>query len=181
MPEATPPNCRSLALASRTRRSSVRTLMVLILDLGWRWAGLVRNSFGVQRDAVAAIVKAGGRVLYGPWQYKDGRVSPKGEPWWPRWLIELLGIDICFGTLRHVVTVFAEKGLLLRSVARSNASNWTRGHAKIDFIRGHRCRADAILRALTGLEAIELAVPGSACIPATGLGHVKTLRPIVGR
>src|SRR5262249_32746039 len=46
----------------------------------------------VQRDAVAAIVRAGGSVKY-DWEVKDGRPNPRGKPVWPKWLVDHLGPD----------------------------------------------------------------------------------------
>ena len=62
---------------SRSRRwrvrISVRGLMVLILALG-SWFGWVANRARVQREAVAAIERAGGHVYY-EWQCRDDLLS----------------------------------------------------------------------------------------------------------
>ena len=63
--------------------------------LGW----LVRGS-RIQREAVAAIVKAGGNVAY-DWQWKNSGAIQGGTPWAPRWLVDMFGVDY-FG---HVAVV----------------------------------------------------------------------------
>ena len=63
----------------RFLRFSVRGLMVVVLvfvaGLGW----LVREA-RIQRDAVAAITKAGGTV-YSDWEWSDGKHVPTGRFW----------------------------------------------------------------------------------------------------
>jgi Leucine-rich repeat (LRR) protein len=63
--------------------------------LGW----LVRSA-QIQRDAVAAIVTAGGSVKY-DWEWNNGDDIRDGKPWAPRWLVDLIGVDY-FG---HVTSV----------------------------------------------------------------------------
>ena len=66
-----------------------------------------------QRQAVAAIQKAGGTVLY-DWQFEGGRfrlkkgtnIISEEVPWWPRWLVDRLGVD-CFGHVTHVQIGYA--------------------------------------------------------------------------
>src|SRR5262245_38733013 len=82
----------------RGLRSSMRASMILILILGGG-LGRVAHRARVQREAVAAIQKAGGRVWYEPWDYKNGRPSTSGKPPLPSWLVDLGGID-CFGTVQ---------------------------------------------------------------------------------
>jgi hypothetical protein len=41
---------------------------------------------------VAAIDRAGGSVRY-DWQYRDGHSVTNAKPWWPRWLLDHLGVD----------------------------------------------------------------------------------------
>jgi hypothetical protein len=66
----------------RYLRFSVRGLIVLALviaaGLGW----VVRQAH-IQRDAVAAIKKAGGWVQY-DWEWTGGIVNPAGGLWAPR-------------------------------------------------------------------------------------------------
>jgi hypothetical protein len=68
---------------------SVRALMALVLALGGSLGWFVQRA-QVQRDAVAAILRAGGRVSY-DWQWNNGRRIVKGKPRWPGWLVDRLG------------------------------------------------------------------------------------------
>jgi hypothetical protein len=80
-------------------RVSVRGLMILVLlfgvGLGWL-AHLVRQA-NVQCEAVAAIKKAGGDVVY-DWQNK---VVREPRPWPPKWLVDQIGVDY-FGNVVEV-------------------------------------------------------------------------------
>jgi hypothetical protein len=86
---------------------NVRVLMVLVLliavGLGW-----IVHRARVQRGAVAAIARAGGRVYY-DWEVKyvpGAAVSyqpvPNSKPPWPKWLVDHLGPDY-FGNVKVVV------------------------------------------------------------------------------
>jgi len=86
------------------RRFSVRGLIVLVLAIGG-WLGWIVRSARVQREAVAAIQRAGGWVWY-DWQYDHGRFIPAGKPWAPGWLVDRLGDDY-FG---HVVYAAVNEG-----------------------------------------------------------------------
>src|SRR5262245_41378889 len=72
-------------------RLSVRALMALVLAIGGGLGWFVHRA-QLQRDAVAAILRAGGRVSY-DWQWNNGRRIAKGKPRWPGWLVDRLGPD----------------------------------------------------------------------------------------
>lgn len=80
-------------------RFSLRGLIILVLFLGCGLAGMAHSlhQARVQREAVAAIERSGGDVIY-DWMWRDGDVV-NGRPWWPQWLENRLGIDF----LSHVV------------------------------------------------------------------------------
>ena len=59
-------------------RFSVRGLVVLVLVIGG-WLGWIVRSARIQREAVAAIEKAGGRVKY-DWEWSGGKQIPGGDP-----------------------------------------------------------------------------------------------------
>ncbi len=90
-------------------RLSVRALMVLVLVLGG-WLGWVVHRARVQREVVATIVRAGGRVWYDDVWYDevevivdatDGTVlGPKRKSWPPPWLVDSLGIDYFFSVVQ---------------------------------------------------------------------------------
>jgi hypothetical protein len=82
-------------------RFSVRGLIVLVIVVGAGLGWIVRQAH-VQRDAVAAIEEAGGSVRY-DWEWSNGKSSPGGKPWAPRWLVNLIGVDY-FGHVTAVVS-----------------------------------------------------------------------------
>jgi hypothetical protein len=72
-------------------------LIVVVLGAGLGW--IVRQAH-IQRDAVAAIRKAGGAVAYS-WEWDQGKSFPGGRPWAPSWLVEFTGVDF-FGHVNSV-------------------------------------------------------------------------------
>ena len=77
-------------------RVSLRALMIIVLVLGCGLGWVVRRAH-VQRDAVAAIERCGGRVWY-DWEVRRSRVQADGEyiggisrkksvSRWPKWLV----------------------------------------------------------------------------------------------
>jgi hypothetical protein len=83
----------------RFLRFSVRGTIVVVLLVGG-WLGWIVRGSRIQREAVEAIEKAGGTVMYN-WEYSNGTMVPAGNPWAPTWLVNLIGVD-CFG---HVTSV----------------------------------------------------------------------------
>ena len=84
----------------RFLRFSVRGLIVLVLVIGAGLGWLVRSA-RIQREAVAAIKKAGGSVNY-DWEWSNGKTIPEGKPWAPRGSWIVIGVDY-FG---HVTAVW---------------------------------------------------------------------------
>ena len=82
----------------RFLRVSVRGMIVLVIVVGAGLGWIVRRAH-IQRDAVAAIRKAGGALAYS-WDPKNGFASA-GPTWAPGWLLRLSGADF-FG---HVAAV----------------------------------------------------------------------------
>jgi hypothetical protein len=70
-------------------RFSARGLIVVVLVIGV-WLGWIVRQAHIQRDAVAAIRKAGGNVT-----------MSEGKPRAPEWLVGLIGIDF-FGQVTWV-------------------------------------------------------------------------------
>jgi hypothetical protein len=125
-------------------RLSLLGLIILVLLIGG-WLGRVVRSAQVQREAVAAIQRAGGRVEY-DWQYDEkGHLDPNGKPWGPKWLVDRVGAD-CFG---NVVRVFLNNG-------GSDAELFHVGHLDrlglLDLERS--CVTDAGLAHLGGLPSL---------------------------
>jgi hypothetical protein len=90
----------------------VRVLIILVLVLGF-WLVWIVHLARIQREAVAAIAKDGGTVLY-DWEWDNGHSVPAGQPRAPRWLVARIGVDF-FG---HVTVVksrsLAQVGRLTR-------------------------------------------------------------------
>jgi internalin A len=108
-------------------RLSVRALMIIVLVLGCGFGWVVRRAH-IQRDAVAAIVKGGGRVWY-DWEDPLQRVGPDGEyrasypsrtkraPPAPKWLFDRLGPDY-FGRVRQVTVGARDPDAVMARVAQ---------------------------------------------------------------
>ena len=107
-------------------RLSLRALMVIVLVLGCGLGWIVRSA-KVQRDAVAAIVRGGGRVWY-DWEVPRSRVQADGEfiggiprrkrvsPW-PKWLFDRLGPDY-FGAVNQVQVGSKDPDAVMARVAQ---------------------------------------------------------------
>jgi len=73
----------------------------MILVLLWGCAlGWAVHRARIQRNAVAAIEKANGIVLY-DWQWKNERYVKNGQPLEPKWLVDCIGLDY-FGHVSYV-------------------------------------------------------------------------------
>ena len=81
-------------------RSSVRGLIVVVLLIGAGLGWLVRSA-RIQRDAVAAIQVAGGRVQYN-WEWRNVKYDSERRPIVPKFLVDFVGADF-FG---HVIDVW---------------------------------------------------------------------------
>jgi len=77
-----------------------RGLIVLVLAVGAGLGWLIRSA-RIQREAVAAIEKAGGSVDY-DWEWTNGEHIAGAKPRAPRWLVDRIGVDY-FG---HVTDVW---------------------------------------------------------------------------
>ena len=84
----------------RFLRFSVRGLFVLVLVIAAALGWIVRSA-RIQREAGAAIDRAGGSVTY-DWNWRNGDEVRGGEPWASKWLVDLIGVDY-FG---HVSAVW---------------------------------------------------------------------------
>ena len=77
-------------------RGVIVTVLFVAAYLGW-----VANRARTQREAVAAIRKAGGTVAY-EWEERKGEVIKGGKPPLPRWIVNVLGLDY-LGSVTGVV------------------------------------------------------------------------------
>ena len=76
-------------------------LLVVVVAVPFSWLATEREAAGKQREAVDAIVKAGGWVVYDNEFDLSGNRIPEVTPPGPRWLCRLLGDDL-FGNVWSV-------------------------------------------------------------------------------
>jgi hypothetical protein len=105
--------------------------MIAVLVLGGG-LGRVIHRAQVQREAVAAIERAGGRVRY-DWQWENGRPASGGKTRWPRWLVDHMGPDY-FGSVVFVFLPEKRSDVEMAQVGRLNRLErlWVRSPAVTD-------------------------------------------------
>ena len=168
-------------------RLSLRSSLVLILAIGAGLGWIVRRAH-VQREAVAAIERGGGKAWY-DWEWTNDNPNPTGKPRWPRWLVDRLGVDY-FG---HVAAVFANRvsdtelvpiGDLdgLECLILGNSAVTDDGLAHLDELRQLRILnlqntevTDAGLRHLKGLTNLRVLGLGGTRVSDAGIVHLKGL------
>ncbi len=169
-------------------RFSVRGLIVVVLVIG-AGLGLIVRQTHVQRDAVAAITKTDGSVLY-DWQWSNGKLNPQGNPGAPKWLVDLIGIDyfghVTEATLTRKATdaELAQVGRLIRlqvltlelsSVSDAGLSHLN-GLTKLSELNLDSTHVtDAGLAHLKGLRTLEVLSLEKDRITDSGLVHLKGL------
>ena len=149
-------------------RTSVRVLMILVLvaggGLGW-----VILPARMQREAIATIRRAGGRVEY-DWETTPARIgyldtalpNPKGRPAWTAWLVKAIGPDY-FGTIRAVYPGPKTNDEDMASIGRLTAVEFLHFHNGGDL-------SDAGLAHLAGLPRLKQFTLGpSPKVTGTGL------------
>jgi hypothetical protein len=174
----------------RFLRFSVRGLIVLVLVIGGGLGWIVREA-RIQRDAVAAIARDGGKVFY-DWEWRDGHTVPGGKPPAPSWLADLIGVDY-FGhvtyawlssTSNPLDAVLAHVGRLTRVqflvASRAPVSDSGLLHLKgltelSSLILTNTHATDAGLAHLKGLTKLSYLNLGSTQISDAGLEHLKGL------
>jgi hypothetical protein len=146
-------------------RFSVRGLIVLVLVIGAGLGWIVHQAH-IQRDAVAAITRAGGVVEY-DWQWRTGKPIPRGEPRAPSWLVQLIGGDY-FG---HVTAVW------LSHVKETDATLADVGHLTRleDLYINSQAISDAGLEHLAGLTNLSVLWLYRTQVTDAGLAHLKGL------
>ncbi len=150
----------------RFLRFSVRGLIVLVLVIGV-WLGWLVRSARIQREAVAAIKKAGGSVKY-DWEPCSGTVNPEGKPWGPAWLVDLIGVDY-FG---HVIKVRVYSPWNATDATLAQVGRLTRLHG---LHIPQASVSDLGLAHLNGLTKLKSLALSDTRITDAGLEHLKGL------
>jgi hypothetical protein len=148
-------------------RFSVRGLIVLVLLIGAGVGWIVRSA-RIQRDAVAAIQKAGGYVGYGWAGSNRDEFAEKALA--PKWLVHLIGVDY-FGHVTDVSLVF------VATPAPGDAESvHLEGLAELAHLNLAVTRVtDAGLVHLNGLTKLAWLDLGGTRITDAGLVHLKGL------
>jgi internalin A len=155
---------------------SLRVLMVLVLLLGGGM-GWYAYRARVQREAVAAIEAAGGKVYY-DWEWNgDQPAPPTAKPMWPKWLVDRVGPDY----LGNVIAVCFDPS------DSSKANDDVMGpisrlaylqHLDFDYtvistFNGERSRVtNAGLAQLKGLSRLKKLYLGGTEVTGAGLPHL---------
>jgi Leucine-rich repeat (LRR) protein len=144
-------------------RYSVLGLIVLVIgaSLGW-----VARGARIQRQAVEAIIRAGGGVVY-DWQWRNHNPVSGGKPPAPRWLVDVLGVDY-FGHVAYVVTPGNSDGELFEVEKLSQIQD-------LVILDPERIN-DASLVHLKGLTALRSLVLGDARVTDAGISQLTGLR-----
>src|SRR5262245_10312561 len=153
-------------------RCSVRVWMILVLLLGGGLGWTIRGA-RAQREAVAAIRRAGGSVRYN-WEWGNGQPNLVGKPWAPGWLVDRIGIDY-FGS---VAAVYLDRAIrwgffrdrrdlnpILAHVGRLERLEWLNLHAS--------SVTDESLVHLRGLANLRVLVLGQTNVGDEGLAHLE--------
>jgi hypothetical protein len=190
--------CEEVGMAERTRdvsrpwwarvRFRLRVLIVVVLAIGGS-LGWIVNRARVQREAVAAIRRAGGFVAY-DWEWQNRRGNRKAKPSGPRWFVEQLGVDY----LNRVVyvgfqepmldDVLAQMGRLgdleMLYLQKSHVNDASMVHLsgltqlRILYLDGNRI-TDAGLARIERLDRLEELSLGGTAITDEGLAHLRRL------
>jgi Leucine rich repeat len=174
----------------RYMRFSVRGLigLVLVIALGMGW--LIRSA-RIQREAVAAILAAGGYVNYES-DVPGGVVLSASKPWTRRWLMDFLGIDYfdhvtgilfdSFATAPDAAMVHVGRlgqltflGLDESAVSRTGLAQLKGLTSLSELVLSNTQVTDADLVHLTGLTALEELWLEHTQVSDAGLVHLKGL------
>jgi internalin A len=161
----------------RFLRFSVRGTISLVLIIGAGLGWLVRSAH-IQRDAVAAIERVGGTVLYNwQWkngsyfggQWKNGSYLSGGNAWAPRWLVDFIGVDY-FGHVTYVAVVlppYEVDALIAQVGCLTELERLSLSHSPVGDVR---------LARLKGLAKIEYLDLRSTRLTDDGLVNLASLR-----
>jgi Leucine-rich repeat (LRR) protein len=149
---------------------SLRTLLlaVLLASIGMSWVAVRMQRARREREAVAAIVKLGGRVWYDyQLQQQDWDPSPGTDPPGPVWLRNLLGENV----FASVVGVD-----LYGSPIRDADLGHLKGLTQLKFLGLNRTNvSDAGIERLRGLTQLKALSLWGTQVTDAGLVHLKGL------
>ena len=134
-------------------------MLVVGILLGW-----VVHRAHVQRDALAAIRKAGGSVQY-DWQYKDGGRIADGKPRGPKWLADRLGPDY-FDTITTVSSGPATSDAELAHIGQLTQLEQLN-------LRESAAVTDAGLAHVKGLTRLRILYLRGTQVTDAGLAHIE--------
>jgi Leucine-rich repeat (LRR) protein len=151
----------------RYLRFSVRGLIVLVLVIAAGMGWIVRQA-RLQREAVAAIIKAGGSAYYES-DFNTG--SSRDQPSeWKKWLEECIGIDY----VDHVVNIDLS--------SRVNKADWRQAANRLGDLGQLRWLSlmgssvdDDVLAHLDGMQHLEVLLLQFTGITDAGLAHLGNL------
>jgi hypothetical protein len=158
-------------------RLSVRALMLLILVFGC-WLGWYMHRVQVQRDAVAAVMSAGGSVAY-DWEW--GRANSDimrttGRPRAPRWLADRVGIDYIANVI--LVDLTARRSDLNQAGDETLARVRRLSHLKSLWLTNNTTITNAGLAQIKGLTALRSLHLDDTLVSDAGLAHLKGMRQL---
>ncbi len=143
-------------------------MVVFVLVIGG-WFGWIVRSARIQREAVAAIERAGGSVIY-DWQWKNGRYLDGTEPLAPRWLVERLGFDY-FGNVSEVCKFNEQGDAVLARVGELHRLE------TLDLESSHA--TDAGLACIIGLNSLKQLLISNTEVSDAGLVSLQRLTNLV--
>ena len=149
----------------RRVRLSIRALMVIVLVVGAGLGWFIRRA-ALQRDAVKAIMAAGGNVRYDFQQHvRPGR--PGGTAPGPKWLVALIGVDF-FADVTSVSIPGPQSDAILAHVGRLR---------RLQRLDAPATRVtDAGLAQLSALSELRrLSCSGTLALTDAGLAHLSGL------
>ena len=158
------------SLAKIPERQRGRGLVILVLMIGG-WLGWIVRGARIQREAVAAVRRTGGSVLY-DWQIRGDHGAVGGEPGAPAWLVELIGVEY-FGDITEVRLGVSGTDTALEPVAQLEGVQWLRldRTAVTDLGLAHLRRMSSLSR----LDLWDTRVTDAGIVQLKGLTRLKQL------
>jgi hypothetical protein len=163
--------CEPLTSPRRSwARTSVRGLLALVFlvasILGW-----LMHYVHIQQEAVAAIERAGGGVIY-RCNWKNGRFRPSLKPGVPEWLLQWLGQDFFYSV--KFACISADIGTLADDTLMARVAQ-LRDIEALD-VTGSKQVTDVGLAHLTALTELHFLYVQGTGVTDAGLGHLKSMK-----